>query len=63
MRFRLANKGIDTRSSQDYMEHSLKSSTVVYRAELSRLIEAAIEVCERGETKPELVVLRRVSAA
>ena len=32
-------------------------------AELSRLIEAANAVCEKGNAKPELVVLRRLSVS
>jgi hypothetical protein len=30
-------------------------------AELTKLIEAAESVCDRGEGKPELVVLRRLN--
>jgi len=32
-------------------------------AELTRLIEAANTVCSRGDKKPELVVLRRLSVS
>jgi integrase len=49
---------------QDLLGHRSGRITTHYSAaELSRPIEAANKVCARDETKPELVVLRRISVA
>lgn len=47
---------------QDLLWHRSGRMTTHYSAaELSKLIEAAESVCDRGEGKPELVVLRRLN--
>jgi hypothetical protein len=49
---------------QDLLGHrSARISTHYSAAELSMLIEAANRVCESSRRHPELVVLRRISAA
>jgi hypothetical protein len=43
------------------VSEALRITTHYSAAELSKLIEAANRVCDRGD-KPELVVLRRLNA-
>jgi len=57
---RLRAAGVSFEDRQDLLGHrSARITTHYSAAELSRLIEAANSVCERGEGRPELVVLRR----
>ncbi len=59
---RLRSAGVSFEDRQDLLGHRSSRITTHYSAaELSRLIEAANSVCELGQGKPELVVLRRVS--
>jgi len=61
---RLRAAGVSFEDRQDLLGHRSGRITTHYSAaELSRLIEAANSVCERGTGKPELVVLRRLSVA
>jgi hypothetical protein len=47
---------------QDLLGHRSGRMTTHYSAaELTKLIEATETVCDRGEGKPELVVLRRLN--
>jgi integrase len=56
--------GVGFEDRQDLLGHRSGRITTHYSAaELSRLIEAANSVCERGNGKPELVVLRRLSVS
>ena len=49
---------------QDLLGHRSGRMTTYSAAELSKLIEAADRVCERSaESRPELVVLRRLSVS
>ena len=57
---RLRAAGVSFEDRQDLLGHRSGRITTHYSAaELSRLLEAANSVCERGLEKPELVVLRR----
>ena len=59
---RLRSAGVSFEDRQDLLGHRSSRITTHYSAaELSRLIEAANCVCDRGQGKPELVVLRRLS--
>ena len=60
---RLRAAGLSFEDRQDLLGHRSGRITTHYSAaELSRLLEAANSVCERGEAaRPELVVLRRLS--
>lgn len=59
---RLRAAGVSFEDRQDLLGHRSGRMTSHYSApELSRLIEAAERVCDRGEGVPELVVLRRLS--
>jgi len=58
---RLRAAGVSFEDRQDLLGHRSGRITTHYSAaELSRLIEAADSVCDRGLGKPELVVLRRL---
>jgi integrase len=57
---RLRAAGVSFEDRQDLLGHRSSRVTTHYSAaELSQLIEAANCVCEAGERRPELVVLRR----
>jgi integrase len=59
---RLRAAGVSFEDRQDLLGHRSGRMTSHYSApELSRLIEAAERVCDRGDGLPELVVLRRLS--
>ena len=59
---RLRAAGVSFEDRQDLLGHRSGRITTHYSAaELSRLIEAANSVCNRGEQRPQLVVLRRNS--
>ena len=59
---RLRSAGVSFEDRQDLLGHRSGRITTHYSAaELSRLIEAANRVCDRGNGKPELVILRRLS--
>ena len=61
---RLRSAGVSFEDRQDLLGHRSGRITTHYSApELSRLIDAANLVCDRGEEQPGLVVLRRVSAS
>jgi hypothetical protein len=61
---RLRATGVNFEDRQDLLGHRSGRITTHYSAaELSRLIEAADSVCDRGQGKPELVVLRRLSVS
>ena len=61
---RLRAAGVSFEDRQDLLGHRSGRITTHYSAaELSRLIEAAESVCDRGQGKPELVVLRRLSVS
>jgi integrase len=61
---RLRAAGVSFEDRQDLLGHRSGRITTHYSAaELSRLIEAADSVCERQGSKPELVVLRRLSVS
>jgi integrase len=62
---RLRAAGVSFEDRQDLLGHRSGRITTHYSAaELTRLIEAANRVCDRGlDGKPELVVLRRLSAS
>ena len=61
---RLRAAGVSFEDRQDLLGHRSGRITTHYSGpELSRLIEAANKVSERGEGKPELVVLRRLSVS
>ncbi|MCP5416154.1 MAG: site-specific integrase [Chromatiaceae bacterium] len=59
---RLRAAGVSFEDRQDLLGHRSGRMTTHYSAaELTKLIEAAESVCDRGEGKPELVVLRRLN--
>lgn len=59
---RLRAAGVSFEDRQDLLGHRSGRITTHYSAaELSRLIEAAKSVCDRGTGRPELVVLRRLN--
>jgi integrase len=61
---RLRSAGVSFEDRQDLLGHRSGRITTHYSAaELSRLIEAANSVCNRGNEKPELVVLRRLNVS
>ncbi|WP_051301685.1 tyrosine-type recombinase/integrase [Sedimenticola selenatireducens] len=61
---RLRAAGIGFEDRQDLLGHRSGRITTHYSAaELTKLIEAAESICNRGEGKPELVVLRRLNLA
>ena len=61
---RLRAAGVSFEDRQDLLGHRSGRITTHYSAaELSRLIDAANSVCDRGDGKPELVVLRRLSVS
>lgn len=62
---RLRAAGVSFEDRQDLLGHRSGRITTHYSAaELSKLIEAANRVCGRGtDGRPELVVLRRLSAS
>ncbi len=61
---RLRAAGVSFEDRQDLLGHRSGRITSHYSAaELSRLIEAANAVCDRGNGAPELVVMRRLSAS
>ena len=58
---RLRAAGVSFEDRQDLLGHTSGRMTTHYSAaELTRLIEAANQVCETDGTRPELVVLRGV---
>ena len=58
---RLRAAGVSFEDRQDLLGHRSGRITTHYSAaELSRLIEAANSVCDRGTGRPELVVVRRL---
>ena len=63
--YRLRAAGVSFEDRQDLLGHRSGRMTTHYSAaELSKLIESANRVCERGtEGQPELVVLRRLSVS
>jgi len=61
---RLRAAGVSFEDRQDLLGHRSGRITTHYSAaELSRLIAAGDSVCDRGQGKPELVVLRRLSVS
>jgi integrase len=61
---RLRAAGVSFEDRQDLLGHRSGRITRHYSAaELSRLIEAANAVCDKGSSKPELVVLRRLNVS
>ena len=59
---RLRAVGVSFEDRQDLLGHwSGRITTHYSAAELSRQIDAVNSVCVRGQGKPELVVLRRLS--
>ena len=61
---RLRSAGVSFEDRQDLLGHRSGRITTHYSAaELTRLIDAANTVCSRGDKKPELVVLRRLSVS
>ena len=61
---RLRAAGVSFEDRQDLLGHRSGRITTHYSAaELTRLIDAANSVCDRGQGKPELVVLRRLSVS
>jgi len=59
---RLRAAGVSFEDRQDLLGHRSGRITTHYSAaELSRLIEAANSICDRGRGRPELVVLRRLN--
>ena len=61
---RLRAAGVTLEDRQDLLGHrSGKITTHYSAAELTRLIKAANSVCDRGDKKPDLVVLRRLSVS
>lgn len=59
---RLRAAGVSFEDRQDLLGHRSGRITTHYSAaELSRLVEAANSVCNRGPGRPELVVLRRLN--
>ena len=59
---RLRAAGVSFEDRQDLLGHRSGRITTHYSAaELTRLIEAANTVCDRGEVKPNLVLLKRIS--
>ncbi len=61
---RLRAAGVSFEDRQDLLGHRSGRMTTHYSAaELTRLIDAANTVCSRGDKKPELVVLRRLSVS
>jgi len=61
---RLRAAGVGFEDRQDLLGHrSARITTHYSAAELSMLIEAANRVCDSNRRRPELVVLRRTSAA
>ena len=61
---RLRAAGVSFEDRQDLLGHRSGRITTHYSAaELSKLIEAADSVCDRGNGKPELVVMRRLNIA
>ena len=61
---RLRAAGVSFEDRQDLLGHRSGRMTTHYSAaELTRLIDAANKVCSRGDKKPELVVLRRLSVS
>lgn len=56
--------GVSFEDREDLLGHRSMRVTTHYTApELSRLLKSANQVCERRGTKPQLVMLRRSSAA
>jgi integrase len=61
---RLRAAGVSFEDRQDLLGHRSGRITTHYSAaELSRLVEGANSVCDRGSGQPELVVLRRLNAS
>jgi integrase len=61
---RLRAAGVSFEDRQDLLGHRSGRITTHYSsAELSRLLEAANSLSEKGSNKPELVVLRRLSVS
>lgn len=61
---RLRAAGVSFEDRQDLLGHRSGRITTHYSAaELTQLIEASNKVCKRGDKKPELVVLRRLSVS
>ena len=61
---RLRAAGVSFEDRQDLLGHRSGRITTHYSAaELTRLIDAAESVCEKFGSRPELVVLRRLSCA
>ncbi len=59
---RLRAAGVSFEDRQDLLGHRSGRITTHYSAaELTRLIEAADKVCDRGDRKPDLVILKRIS--
>ncbi len=54
--------GVSFEDRQDLLGHRSGRITTHYSAaELTKLIDAAESVCDRGEGEPQLVVLRRLN--
>lgn len=61
---RLRAAGVSFEDRQDLLGHRSGRITTHYSAaELSRLMEASERVCDRGNGRPELVVLRRLAVS
>ena len=61
---RLRAAGVSFEDRQDLLGHRSGRITTHYSAaELTQLIKSANSVCDRGDKKPELVVLRRLSVS
>ena len=61
---RLRAAGVSFETRQDLLGHKSHRITTHYsKAELTELIEASNKVCEQGQNRPQLVVLRRVAGA
>jgi hypothetical protein len=59
---RLRAAGVSFEDRQDLLDHKSTRITTNYSAaKLARLIEAANQVCERRDHRPELIVLRGVA--
>jgi integrase len=59
---RLRAAGVGFEDRQDLLGHRSGRITTHYSAaELSRLLDAANSVCDRGHGRPQLVVLRRLN--
>ena len=61
---RLRAAGVGFRDSQDLLGHKNQSVTAHYtKAEIANLLEAANSICDQGDRKPELTLVRKRRAA